>query len=215
MARCPKCGTEAASKFCPNCGTPINGEVSSASHSAGTSSGVQSGASGSFTYSAPKNGKANSSDPTYTGGQFGAGVPSAADPKNYKLGWHKFLIYFGLWVAGLLDIASGIQNVRLSSQLMQYLQTYGALFLILGAAAIVLGIFLIYVRFQLARFRKNAPKKLLIAIVIGLITSLVALATGLSLGADMSDSAGAIIGEGVGLFVCWRYYSSREELFIN
>lgn len=193
--RCPRCGTEAKSKFCPNCGAPMGG---TAGYSAGGGAG-----------SVPSQ---SSNDPVYR-----PPVSSAASPNDYKLGWHKFLIYFGLWCAALLDIGNGAAAFQSASEFMRYDSSYGTLFRLLGIAAVAAGIFIIYVRFQLAGFKRGAPLKLIIAngatLALNVINQLVL--SSIFRSSSGEDMISGIAGGLVFLIICWKYYSNRESLFVN
>lgn len=211
--RCPRCGTESDSKFCPNCGSAMSG---GASYSAQAQRprcprcGAES--SGKFCH---KCGAALSGGTGYSGGTRGSSTP-AVDPSGYKLGWHKFLIYFALWCGGVLGIISGVSLLLSVSDFMRYSGAYGVLVMLLGAGEVGLGVFVIYVRFQLARFRRGAPQKLLIAYGITLGINLISTLITVSIAGSADGSAvGGIAGGIVFLIICWKYYSNRKELFVN
>lgn len=160
------------------------------------------------------------------GGQYGQyGAPQytsaapGADPNNYKLGWHKFLIYFALWASGLMSIVNGAVIVKTGAEFMGYdqLKSFGPAYLFIGAAALAVGVFMIYVRFQLAKFKRGAPKKLLIAYAVTLAVNLLSMVVvaSMDIGADISSSAGSIGGSIVFLIICWKYYGNRAALFVN
>lgn len=210
---CSKCGTESDSNFCPGCGAPMNAAAgrtpASAPYPGSTPPGYRSGAS--------------YGQPGTPYGQYGAppyrSAAPGADPNNYKLGWHKFLIYFALWASGVLSIVNGAVIINSGSELMQYsqLKSYGIEFMLIGAAAFAVGVFIIYVRFQLAKFKRGAPKKLLIAYAVTLVINLLSMAVVVSmdLGTDISSSVGSIAGSVVFLIICWKYYANRAALFVN
>lgn len=87
--------------------------------------------------------------------------------KGQGLKWHSFLIYFSLWFSGLYNIivdsvitSSGSvwgENFETILEMYPALETTG---LVCGALYLILGIITIKARFALARFEKNAPKKL-------------------------------------------------------
>lgn len=216
---CPKCGTESDSNFCPGCGTPMNAAAgrgpASAPYPGSTPPGYRSGAS----YGQP--GTPYGQSTPY--GQYGAPpyTPAApgADPNNYKLGWHKFLIYFALWASGLLSIFNGAVIIKTGAEFMGYsqLKSYGPAYMFIGAAALAVGVFIIYVRFQLAGFKRGAPKKLLIAYAVTLVINLLStvVVASMDLGSDISSSVGSIAGSVVFLIICWKYYANRAALFVN
>lgn len=291
MPVCPKCGTVAASNFCPNCGTPLDGSQPGANTSGFTSpysqvdprqsqgsrsqvnparpyqeTSAQQGAGyanspyppqgevpqyndvtyHSGRYAQPGNetprvsgdkyqsggyqtrqevssrqGYPQSGAPQYTPretssrqapGQFTPSQPSAvtgtgSDPKNYKLKWHKFLVFFWLWFIGLLDCVAGYTWIKL----MEYNSDFG----LLGFAMIAVGIFNIIVIFPLARYKKGAPRLLLIAMGAVAVLNVIVLIIELSLGTFDGSSIGSVIWQIAALFYTYRYYSSREDLFVR
>lgn len=89
-----------------------------------------------------------------------------------------------------------------------------------GAAEVLLGLPILIVRFPLARFKKGAPKKLLAVLGLAILVNL-----GFLFSRAVFTSSIVITTIAVPIFcICvglpaisyyWRYYSSREELFIN
>ena len=85
---------------------------------------------------------------------------------------------------------------------------------------LALAAYMIYVRFQLAGFRIDAPRKLSILYCANLGCSVVYLlavsaVTKLSLGSMMGDIAGTVFGSILMLFINQNYYNKRLELFVN
>ena len=90
----------------------------------------------------------------------------------------------------------------------------------MGLVLLALAAYMIYVRFQLAGFRIDAPRKLSILYGANLGCSVVYLlavsaATCLSLGSIMGDIAGTVFGSILMLFINQNYYNKRLELFVN
>ena len=89
-----------------------------------------------------------------------------------------------------------------------------------GLVLLALAAYMIYVRFQLAGFRIDAPRKLSILYGVNLGCSVVYLlavsaVTRLSLGSIMGDIAGTVFGSILMLFINQNYYNKRLELFVN
>lgn len=228
MPYCTNCGTESSGKFCPNCGTPMNMGASAssgfpnASTNERTRSGVAHGSPYTSANERSRSGVSYGSPYSSPGGQSGVHIPAASDPKNYKLGWHKWLIYFVLWFAALVDISNGGIYLSLVQEFSQYVEfmpdytPYVAAFGLLCIASIAMGVYCIYVRFQLAKFKKNAVKKLLILLGVTAAFNLVSSILLMNLGASADDvGAGSFVMSLVMMVINWRYYSSREELFVN
>lgn len=191
--RCPNCGTETNSKFCPECGTPMNGTETPSSGPSYVRS-VETSAKSSF-------GRGQASVRSQ------ASAYSGADPQSHSLGWHKFLIYFNLWAFGVMDILNGLRRI-----LYYGIPDESIPSIALGAAEVLLGVYQFYVRFQLASFKKDAPRMLFIGIGVTVPIDLVIMA--------LSGNVANCIGAGISAcwnlavaFCSWRYYSSRGELF--
>lgn len=220
MPICPKCGTSANSNFCPNCGTPMGApaprEVSRNAAQSGTYSQPPQ-------YQAPPAYRQEVSQknpyPAQQNPQQAAYDPS--NPKNYKLKWHKFLVFFWLWFNGLICIVLGARAFSMLSNL----QTYGIDMPLLntavifeGLGGIALGIFSFVVLVPLARYKKGAPKLLLILLTCFIVYNGIDLIFGLVLQSD-SDTVYRIFMNVVQNFAVLlgshRYYSSREDLFVR
>ena len=134
-----------------------------------------------------------------TGVYFSENVKAAAR-SDVPMTWHKWLIYGLLWLWALNCLGSGLLLLEVG------VAFWGILFLALAAGCV-------YVRFQLARLKTGAPKKLLIlSIIIDVLNFLSLLAF-----AESSDGSEVpSIAMGIIFTIAnWRYYSSREHLFIN
>ena len=152
-----------------------------------------------------------------------ANTPS---PENYKLKWHKFLIYFALWLGALANAGTafgciaGTAYEGKSEQVYALYSQLRAVDLIWGIVLLALAANMIYVRFQLAGFRIGAPRKLSILYIANLVCSTgyllaVSAVTHMSLSSIMSDVAVNLFGSILMLFINQNYYNKRLELFIN
>ncbi len=110
----------------------------------------------------------------------------------YGMKWHKFLVNFSLWAGAVLNLIMGFACLAEGAPL------YGLV--LIGAAA-----YAIYVRFQLAKFKKNAYMHLLAAQLIVIAADL------LLMGVGFSALASNIAACGVNYY----YYNKRKELFVN
>ncbi len=157
---------------------------------------------------------------------FGKPVPPAPSPENYQLKWHKFLIYFALWAGAVLNLSNAVaclNGTQYGNQAAQVYTVYSGMKtvdVIYGIALLALTAYMIYVRFELARFKIGAPSKLyvlyIINVVLGVLyTIVVSSVTRLPFSSLLSDSVGPIIGAVIMLFINQNYYNKRLELFIN
>ena len=154
------------------------------------------------------------------------GSQNASSPENYKLKWHKFLIYFALWAGAIMNTGNAVLCIKGTQYAEQSEQIY-ALFgglktvdLAWGIVLLAIAAYMIYVRFQLAGFRIDAPRKLSILYIVSLVGSVayllaVSAVTHQALGSFMSDIVGPIFVSILMLFINQNYYSKRLELFVN
>ena len=153
----------------------------------------------------------------------GSGSP---DPGSYELKWYKFLIYFALWASAVLNVFSafayftGSMYGDAANRVYSYYGGMKTLDVIMGLILLGLAVFSIYVRFQLAGFKTDAPKKLeylYIANALVLLLYLLAASsvTGLSFTELASGSWGSLAGSVAMIFINRTYFSKRETLFVN
>ena len=146
------------------------------------------------------------------------------------LKWHKFLIYVALWITALGYIlrGAGMLFVGLTGYVdnpILQLPAVKTLNVVYGVIFIAYAVYNVYVRYQLARFRKDAPEKLLLTYVLYPVLELaytpIAL---LVIGAPASlifsaKFVGSIIGAVIAMAILCIptniYYNKRAELFIN
>lgn len=143
---------------------------------------------------------------------------------NTPMKWHKFLIYFLLWLGGIGNIVSGLVQFTGSQygtdagQVYAYYSGLQALDILFGVLCIGLGVMQIVTRFKLARFKAVAPKLLLAtyiaAAAYNLLYPVVASAvTGLAL-SELLD-IGTVIGNVLMAVLNHLYYSKRAHLFVS
>ena len=140
--------------------------------------------------------------------------------ENVKgLKWHKFLIYFGLWASGIFALVSGLFQLTVMNEI-QFFPTW--LTMSYGVAVIIWGCYCIYVRFQLAGFKKNAPQKFLLSMLAYAIIQLAFIViSSLSLGLPPGEVIpvvaptliGWVIGTGIVYWIHKTYYDNRKDLF--
>ena len=147
--------------------------------------------------------------------------------ENYKplgMKWHNFLIYFALWTGGIGSFVSaayifcGMHYGNVKDRVYAAFPSLQFVDVAYAAALAVLGVYCIYVRYQLAGRKKDAPKKLLTMFVLYAIVPLAYVAllsalTGVSL--DAGEIIKDLIGSGVAFIINRTYYNNRKELFVN
>ncbi len=149
--------------------------------------------------------------------------------------WYKFLIYFSLFAACVLNCIIGITHItgniyggEYEKNAVYYVfEGLQALDIIFGIAVIAFGAFNIYTRQALAKFKKNGPKTILICyagsaalnLIYALIAFIIVNSSGIpGAGAAAAEILGSVIPS---LFVSIImvivnniYFKKRESMFI-
>ena len=138
----------------------------------------------------------------------------AEKKKNeYKMWFHNFMIYFVIWAFAVLAAAFGVRGI---SDSIQNGMRHTTLFVIAWGLLIADAVYLVKVRFDMAGFRQNAPKELLIAGLAGagillLIQGLVYISAEDVYARDV-ESALIIALWTIGVY---RYVNMHQNLFVN
>lgn len=141
--------------------------------------------------------------------------------------WHKFLIYCGLWLGGISNALTGLGLVTGSAyasvgvtaeQVYSVYPSLKPVDVLLGLVSIAIGVMMIVVRFDLARFKRNGPKKLLILYGVSSVFTLAypllaSIMTSMSF-TELWNPA-TIAGSILGIVINKIYYDKRGQLFIN
>jgi len=153
---------------------------------------------------------------------------SAVPPMPMK--WFKFLIYFSLFASALINLGNGIMvltgahygtlNGKSAASLVY--ATFKGLKpvdMIMGVLCIALAVLAIYVRFSLAKYKKNGPSLLSILYVASAAVSMFYI-IGISVAApDVNmdfSSYGTQIGMNVVMMVVnMNYFNKRKHLFVK
>lgn len=148
----------------------------------------------------------------------------APKPVTLRLGWHKFMIYFSLFAGALLNFTQGIQFMTgimygdMKDEIYAFYSGLEALNVIYGLLLIGIAVFCIYVRFQLAGFKRGAPR--LLAILYGCTCLLPIAYLGVydavtGIGADYSSVIGTMLGSLAMAGINIVYYNRRRDLFVH
>lgn len=129
------------------------------------------------------------------------------DPRGMK--WHKFLIYFNLWLGAICNFLLGLIYLAYlgSDNFNSWRYTFGEVAFV-GIFAVILGIYAIVTRFKLARFRENAPVHLTAYLILVTILNAVVCAM------ETKFSFGTVIGSIVHIALNCIYYNKRSDLFV-
>lgn len=173
---CRNCGTQCpdGTKFCPSCGCTFDNDQ--------PTENVQQNFSQPDYSQHNDYAQQNYTQPNYT-------QPNYTQPNNYTqppiynaplgMNWFKFLIYFGLFAGAVINCISAILQVTgvpykgLSEYVYMFFPALRFLDIFYCISALALAAFQIYTRFQLASFRKNAPKLVLIVYSAAAVISLI------------------------------------------
>ena len=156
--------------------------------------------------------------------------PLTPSPEQFGMKWHKFLIYFGLWASAFVNTTNGYNlltgkvygSVEKAAVMYEMYPSLGTGDKLVGVLYLLLALFAIYTRFELAGFKRDAPKKLLALYVGNLVVGAVyvALLCGttrkpLSYYNFISEIISSIIGCVLAVTLNKKYYDRREALFIH
>lgn len=153
------------------------------------------------------------------------------DYDGFPMNWYKLLIHFLLYAGFILNLVSGILQI-FGMQYGEYTPLYYAEFPTLKTVDIVFGIltilfafYVLYVRFELAKLKKHAPLKLMIAYLLNMLISAAYLVITAFLfastdaGVDRLDLYAKLIslvlGSGIILYCNLVYFKKRKSLFVN
>lgn len=142
--------------------------------------------------------------------------------------WHKFLIYFALWLGALGYIVSAFMcftgtrygaNADFVAQLYRSFGSLKVIDILFGIVNLALAAYAIYTRFQLAGFKPGAPNKLkLLYLFQGIIVLTQPLLTQAILGKEMyvidwSKLGASLAGTALAIYITRVYYGKRAHLF--
>lgn len=127
---------------------------------------------------------------------------NVTEKPEYSMKWHNFLIWFSLFFSAIVNIVDGIGCMRYAGIVDS------AVFF--GISEIMLGAFLIFVRFRLSGFKKNAVNCFTAAQAANIVLSVLCMIV-LDMGFDVSSIAGSIAM----IVITRNYYGKRSELFVN
>lgn len=198
MARtCPKCGAEVYNDVCPKCYTRLSPLEQSSKQNASHHEYSRKASQQEYSQ------RTNSSE--YYTNQ--SRIP--ADPTAFSLRYHKFLIYFGMfvWVVFLLTCLRIASDGSVPLKAAPILRLY---YFLAALSCIV-------IRFRLAQFQKGAPLMYVILRLIDLaVSAIMAIRDIIYESAMGAVVLGIILLTGTGIVILeWRYYSKRAELFVN
>ena len=132
----------------------------------------------------------------------------------HPMKWHKFLIYFQLFLAALISLYNAVVCFRLV--FLDASGLWDAVYAVSGVISVVLAVLALYVRFRLAGFRKNGPKMYILFLGINCVFQVLNLL--ISFGSDLntgSSAIGSLLTCVLMLVLTNIYYKKRADLFVN
>lgn len=224
---CKQCGKEVDESvtFCPQCGTKIEVAEESAEQPVLNAVNQPVNAEQPNVQSQPQPQPIFQNQPVQ-------------NPVVQTLGmnWYKFLIYFALFAAAVLNFSASLmyftgEIYNMSGESVGSEWIYGffpslkGLDVFMGIVALVMCAGAIFVRFQLAKFKKNGPLFYFILIGVNIATSIIYMIASAVILADISNytttitiSPSQIVGlitNFVILILNIIYFNKRKHLFVN
>ena len=143
-------------------------------------------------------------------------VPSEVLKPAHPMKWHKFLIYFLLFLSAIVNLANGIAY---TVALFRGTAGFGAqrvIWIVNGVVSVAAAVLAIYVRFRLAGFRKNGPKLYMIFLGIIFAQRVMNLSYAISTGADsVANAETSLFINGCIMLWTYSYYKKRADMFVN
>ena len=142
--------------------------------------------------------------------------PATMPPNSHPMKWHKFLIYFQLFVAAILNALNGVQYFAGLFSDPDGFGPWSAVYIFYGVAYVVTAVLAIYVRFRLAGFRQNGPKVYMIFLGVNVALQVLNLIN--AFGTDiysLSSAVSSLLTIAIMMILTNIYYKKRAELFVN
>ena len=248
---CPSCGQQIAdgSKFCTLCGSkliqgPQQNDAPAPEQPAAPSGydpqnysygqQPQQPQQGGYSYGQPQQpqqGGYSYGQPQQPGnGQGKMQYRAGADPKygGFPMKWHKFLVYFALWLSAVVNVVSAISAFRggqYGDQKDLVYAVFGgglkAVDVIYGVLLLALAVLAVLAALKLMKLKAGAPLLLYILyganVVVSVVYMLLAsIVTKLPIGDFFTSSTISSLVVGiVFLTINVRYYTKRASLFVN
>lgn len=223
MKFCTQCGRQAEDdnqQFCPSCGALF------------TDNTQNTQPDGAGNGSMPPNGMNNYNGTYRNNNQYYNGQPPYGQQLPMK--WYNFLIYFGLFAGAVINVVTGImyltgkiydiqfQEKAASAIIYSFFKNLQTLDIIYGIILIAFAAFGIFVRQQLAHYKKGAPGQLLAMYgvscgvqIVYIIIQIIILNISTIPPATIGSVIGSLIGTVVSIVLNNIYFKKRAHLFRN
>lgn len=158
---------------------------------------------------------------TVCGAQVENTPPLPADPatlprNTHPMKWHKFLIYFQLFLAAILNAFNAVQYFAGLFSDPDGFGAWSAIYIFYGVAYAVTAVLAIYARFRLAGFRQNGPKAYLVFLCVNCALNALNLVN--AIGTEIyavSSAVSTLLTIAVMMILTNIYYKKRADLFVN
>lgn len=221
---CPNCGQQLNEnqKFCNNCGTATGNAGNNVNNGSYYNGAANSQMNAQYNNMGTQYNNPNASYNNNMNNAYGGYNAQPQLPMN----WFKFVIYFQLFAACVLNVFTGIAQLTGSlyeaqginaSFVYAFFPGLSAVDKIYGIICIALGVAAIIVRQKLAKFCQDGPKFYLIYLAVTVVASIIYLVAVIAIVGEMETSTtiGSLIGNGI-MLVCNKiYFDKRAHLFVN
>lgn len=226
---CQNCGSQIPdnASFCTSCGAKLTAPAAPVTAPPVAPAPQQTYAAAPV---APAPQQTYAAAPAYPNQQSYAAQQNNVAQNQPPMKWYKFLIYFGLWAGAVLNALTAISSfmgTQYGESVDQVYAKFGGLRILdicHGVLLLVFAAFLIFVRFQLAGYKKNAPQLLLIAYAASFVIEIIYLILGFVVLSKSDVSFSDVVGSsGIGSVISMVvviltnkvYFDKRKHLFVN
>lgn len=150
--------------------------------------------------------------------------PMTPPQAEFPMKWFKFMIYFQLFLNAFLNLCNAVlycTGAQYGNDADMVYAAFGGLRILdvlMGVICLVLAVYSILVRFQLAKFKKSAPMLLYILLACNAGSNLFySISSSIVIGQNLltAYTVGNIIGIAVLLVLNVVYFNKRKSLFIH
>lgn len=208
---CKYCGGQVGedARFCENCGARLDYDIEDQGEEQHALSGARSEYEGGLLTPAPA--EAGYAEP-------------AAEVREMPMKWHKFLVYFWLWLKSVLYFFAGIGGIfggtvdDEGEAVRDALTAQSAVNIGSGVCFLLLSALGFYAAYKLLHMDRKAPKIYYILLIAGVVFAVLRDIAYALLGVENTDFIDAAFTFAIfgGIAVLqYVYYKKREHLFVN
>lgn len=149
--------------------------------------------------------------------------------ESTNMKWHKFLIYFSLWLSAALSVFNAVQmftgmqygSAGDAQMIYMYFSGLKSIDIIMGIVSVGIAVYTIMVRFALARYQAKGPRMLTTLYVLNMAHSVIySLLISFVCGIEIAELFGSseissIVSTFFMIYINKTYYGKRDYLFVN